>query len=176
MSQKAFDLAAKQEQTILIIIIERFDTEDIPRTKHGFGFLVPDHEGEHAAQFAGQLIAPLLIAMQQHLGIGPGGKGMACSDQFLAQGLEVIDLAVKNADKTAILIEHGLLAALQVNDGKAAVAQGYLVIHIVAFAVRAAVGDQVRHSFYNAAGGFRFMVALSKAGNATHRRFPLSIL
>lgn len=38
MSQKAFDLAAKQEQTILIIIIERFDTEDIPRTKHGFGF------------------------------------------------------------------------------------------------------------------------------------------
>lgn len=74
MSQKAFDLAAKQEQTILIIIIERFDTENIPRTKHGFGFLVPDHEGEHAAQFAGQLIAPLLIAMQQHLGIGPGGK------------------------------------------------------------------------------------------------------
>lgn len=61
--------------------------------------------------------------MQQHLGIGPGGKGMACGDQFLAQGLEVIDLAVKNADKTAILIEHGLLAALQVNDGKAAVAQ-----------------------------------------------------
>ena len=177
MGQKAFDLAAKQQLSgIVLVIIERLDAKMVARAEQRFVLAVPDGKSEHAAQLLQHLLAPLLVPVQQNFGVGPGGEGVPGAHQFGGQLLEVVDLAVKDDGEVLVLIEHGLFAALQVNDGKAAVAQGYLVVHIVAFAVRAAVGDQVRHSFYNAAGGFRFMVALSKAGNATHRRFPLSIL
>ena len=55
----------------------------------------------------------------------PGGQ------QLLPQFLEVVHLTVEDDDQGAVLIEHGLFAALQVDDGQAAVTQGHLVIHIV---------------------------------------------
>ena len=169
MGQKALDLAAKKEQSVHIIIVEGLDAKNIPGSEHGMAGAVPDHKGEHPPQPGGQLLAPLLIAMEQNLGIGFGGKGMARRHQLGAQVLEIVNLTVKNHDQIAVLIEHGLLAALQVNDGQPAVAQGHLIVHIIALAVRAAVGDQVRHSLDDFAGGFGVMAALGKAGNSTHR-------
>ena len=45
----------------------------------------------------------------------------------IRDSLEVVDLAVKDDGEVLVLIEHGLFAALQVNDGKAALAKGCLL-------------------------------------------------
>ena len=88
--------------------------------------------------------------------------------QLFAQGLEVVNFAVEHDDEAAVLVEHRLAAALQVDDGQAAVAERDAVVDKIALAVRAAVGDEVGHLLHNGARLARLVVLFSKAGNATH--------
>ena len=65
-------------------------------------------------------LPPLLVAVQQDLGIRAGGEGVPGGLQLFAQGLEVVDFAVEHDDEAAVLVIHRLAAALQVDDGQAA--------------------------------------------------------
>ena len=99
--------------------------------------------------FLQHLFAPLLVPVQQNFGVGPGGEGVPGAHQFGGQLLEVVDLAVKDDGEVLVLIEHGLLAALQVNDGKAALAKGCRAFNKLAPTIGAAVGDGIHHALQN---------------------------
>ena len=107
--------------------------------------------------------------MQQNFGVGPGGKGVPGAHQLGGQLLEVINLTVKDDGKVLVLIEHGLFAALQVNDGKAALAKGCRAFNKLALAIGAAVGDGIHHALQN----FLHVGAYAdKANNSTHGYNP----
>ena len=170
VGQKALDLAAEDEVAALIVVVIRLDAEDVPRAEEGLGAAVPDDKGEHPAQPGRQGVAPFLIAVQQDFGIRLGGKGMPGRQQFGAQVLVVVDFAVVNDDKVAVLVVHRLAAAFKVDDRKPAVAQRDLIVNKIALAVGAAVGNQVGHLFYNGTGLVSLVAAFGKAGDPTHGR------
>ena len=59
------------------------------------GVLIPDNKGEHSSQSVEKLLAVLLVAVEQHLGIGVGGEDMTLFHQFFSYILVVVYLAVE---------------------------------------------------------------------------------
>ena len=151
MVQKALDLAAEQKCAGFRrnIIVQRLDAKMVAGAKQRPAVFVPQGKGEHPPQPGQKLPAPLLVAVQQNLGVATGGKGVSGGDQLLAQRLEVVDLAVEHNGQAVVLVEHRLPAALQVDDGQPPVAQCHRAVDVMALAVRAAVGDAVGHLLQN---------------------------
>ena len=51
-------------------VIKGLDAEKVSCAEDGFIFLIPDNEGKHPAQLLQEFLAPFLVAVNQHLGIG----------------------------------------------------------------------------------------------------------
>ena len=118
----------KQQGVTHLGIVQGLDAEEIPGAEELPLLLVPNGEGEHAPQFVQKLWAVLLIAVEQHLRVGLGGEHVALLEQLLPQGPVVVDLPVEDEHLAAVLVENGLAAALQVDDGQPAKAQGDLPV------------------------------------------------
>ena len=144
--QQALDLRGVHERAVHLGIVEGLDAEMIAGAEQFALVPVPDHEGEHASNLLQQFHAPLLIAMQQHLGVAFGGEGVSGRDQFLTQRLIVVDLAVEGDDLRAILVVDGLLAAAEVDDAEPSMAERRVLVDVMAFAVRPAMRDHVGHT------------------------------
>ena len=171
MRQKAFDLAAEQQGSVLrLIIVQRLDAEMIPGAEQRLRAAVPDGEGEHAPQPGQKVFAPLLIAVEQHLGVRPGGKSVPGGFQLLGQLLKIVNLSVKDHNKVFVLVEHGLFSALQVNDGQPPLAQRGGAFHKLALSVRPAMGDEVHHLLQNL---LHFGPLADESGDSTHNYVPL---
>ena len=168
MGQKSFDLAAEEQQVLVLVVVEGLDAEDVPRAEKGAVRFIPNDEGEHAPQLFGQRLAPFLVAVQQHLGVRVGGEHVARRGELLAQLHEVVNFAVEHRHEVFVLVEHGLAAALQVDDGQPPVPQRRLPVHIKALAVRPAVGDEVGHGLQGLFRFFKLVLCANKAGNSTH--------
>ena len=112
MLQKRLDLAGKHEFTLSCVIIQRLDAKMIARTEQAFGVFIPDGKGKHTPQAAQHFLAPLLVAVQQHLGVAVRGKGVPGGDQLFPQGLVVVNFAVEHDHHRTVFVIHGLLAAL----------------------------------------------------------------
>ena len=140
----------------------------VARTEQRLRMAVPERKREHAAQFVQHRLAPLLVAVQQDLGIRAGGEGVPGGLQLFAQGLEVVNFAVEHDDEAAVLVIHRLAAALQVDDGQAALPQRDRAFQKLALAVRPAVGDAVHHRLQDLG---RVFPRADKTNDSTHKRF-----
>ena len=143
----------------------------IPCAEQGVGLFVPQRKGKHTPKPLQQAFAPLLIAVQQHLGVAAGGKHMAFFFQLGFQLLKIVDLAVEDHHHAAVFVVHGLCAALQVNDGQAAMAQGHPFVQIAALTVRAAVRNAVHHFLQHSLLVIVCLFA-GKTNDSTHNFFP----
>jgi hypothetical protein len=76
-------------------------------------------------------------------------KNMTELNEFLAQLGVVVYLSVKDHSDCSILVPHRLMAAGNVNDGQAPMAEmdPKLLINPKAFSVRPAMGEPLRHPF-----------------------------
>jgi hypothetical protein len=63
-----------------------------------------------------------------------------------AEVLVVIDFAVEDDGDGVVFVEHGLVAAGEVNDGQAAMAEGNMRINEETGIVRAAMSEGVAHT------------------------------
>ena len=143
--QEGFDLGAVEEVAVLFVVVEGLDAEDVPGAEKGLGGLVPDDEGEHAPELLEKLLAVLLVAVEEDFGVGVGLENVAFFQQVLPQVPVVVNFAVEGQDFGAVLIQDGLAAAVQVDDGKTAEAHGDAIVHVVVGLVGAPVGDAVGH-------------------------------
>ena len=107
--------------------------------------LVPDGKREHSIDALEQLFpAPSPVAVQQRFGIGLREE-RKIRLQLLAQLEVVIDLAVEDQDRVAVLADHGLMAGgRKIDDGEPAESERGVVVGINAPIVRAAVAHQIR--------------------------------
>ena len=58
-------------------VIKGLDAEKVSCAEDGFIFLIPDNEGKHPAQLLQKFLAPFLVAVNQHLGIGAAAHDMS---------------------------------------------------------------------------------------------------
>ncbi len=135
-------------------ITQRLYAEAVARQKQRLQAIVPEGEGEHAAETGDQAVdAPFAVAMQQDLGIGAAAKLIAAAKQLLSQRMEVINGAVKNGGDAAVQRGHGLPAQVaQIEDGQAPMTEDRSVPDLEAFGVGAAAFERAHH-FPNAALG-----------------------
>jgi hypothetical protein len=144
-------------------VVERFDADAVAGQPESAAVEVPDREGEHALESLDAVGAPFLVAVHDDFGVGVAAEHVAPAQQFLADGLEVVDLAVEDDLDVAVLVGHGLAAVFgEVDDAQSAVAEGDMVVAVVAVLIRAAVPDGIGH--------FRdqLLIPPGKAGNSAH--------
>src|ERR1700674_5192564 len=120
----------KQESATRDRVIQRLDSQPVPRQKNlraprrfsrgPGGTRIPDGDGEHPAEFAQTLFAPLLISVDDDLRIRVSPEGMPAPFERLAQLREVVNFTVKNNRDIARFVEYGLVSTRQVNDAEAA--------------------------------------------------------
>jgi hypothetical protein len=79
--------------------------------------------------------------VHDHLGVRARREAVPAREQLLPQRLEVVDLAVEDHHHRPVLVEHGLVARGQVDDGQAAMTQPHPALEVEA--VR--VGPAMRH-------------------------------
>ena len=112
-----------EDQTVLVRpVVERLDAEPVAREQQALAPLVPDPEGEDAAQVIHAGVAPFLVGVEDHLRVGRRAEGVALGFELLAQLAEVVDLAVEAEPDAAVLVLHRLRALLgEIDDREAPV-------------------------------------------------------
>jgi hypothetical protein len=118
------ELAREGEQGVLSGVIEGLLAEPISGEEKLPAAPIEDREGEHSIETRGELLAPLLEAVNEDFSIR-----VVCPEDVAAR-LEVtpeismiVDLAIENNADRLILIPHRLRAALDVDDRQSPVAE-----------------------------------------------------
>jgi hypothetical protein len=105
-------------------------------------------EGVHAVQPAGELLAPLQVGVQRHLGVALRAEFVPATAQLGTQLPVVVDLAAVGGGQQGAAVpvdRHGLLAALDVDHGQPAVSESDVVVQPDAGRVRTAAGHGLGH-------------------------------
>ncbi len=172
--QERLDLAAVNEARTVVLVVHRLDAEDVAGAYELLLLLVPDGDGEHAAQALEHLAAPLLVAMHDGLGVAVGLEGVAGRLKLLAQLWEVVDLAVEGDRHGAVGVLHGLAAALKVDDGQATKSHRDIVGDHVAFVVRTSMDDAIGHVLDDGAVGLLIEIDRGESHESAHARNSFS--
>ena len=93
---------------------------------------IPQREGEHPPQRPHEVVAPLLVQVNDDLRVRAGSEAVPPRLQVPAQLGEVVDLAVDHRPDGAVLVGHGLVpAGRQVDDGQAPVPQHHRPVVVI---------------------------------------------
>src|SRR6266850_5020065 len=95
--------------TVHLRVQERFLTNPVPRKKEFLGSLIPDCKRKHSAQMLRAVGAITIIGVDDRFGIAVGVEGMAEFLQLLPQLQIVVDLAIEDYPRCAVLIMNRLL-------------------------------------------------------------------
>jgi len=105
--------------------------------------------------------------MHHHFGVGAGAETVTAPFKLFAESPIVVDLPVEHDADRVVLIENRLMSAGEVDNGKAAVPEGDLVIQIGSGVIRAAMSLRLIHGAENPAGlGVGMMI--DDSGNPAH--------
>ena len=88
--------------------------------------------------------------------------------QVVAQGFEVVNLAIEDDGDAAILVIHRLLAAGGIDDGQAPVAQCHARFKVEPLTIRAAMGERVSHPLDRRARRVESRILVEDSGYAAH--------
>src|SRR5450759_2341041 len=105
--EKGFDFAGEGEDASIPVVVEGLLTEAITGTEELAGILIPDSEGEHAAEAEEALGAVLLVGVEDGFGVGAAGVAVAGLLEGGAEGGVVEDFAVENDEEGGVFIGHG---------------------------------------------------------------------
>src|SRR5258708_29666580 len=105
------------------------------------GAAVPDRDSEHAAKPLEEVDPPLLVRVREDLRVVARGQPVALRDQLRAERFEVVELAVLDRNDVAGLIEHRLMAVLEIDDREPAHANRPVTPRLQALVVGSAVAD-----------------------------------
>ena len=167
---KRFDFGTIDEPIAVLRVVERLDTEDIACAYELTSHIIPDCNGEHAAQALEHAHSPFFVAVHDGLGIAFGGEFIARLAQLFAQFLEVIDFPVEGDNYVALSVFHRLRAAFEVDDGQPTEAHRNPLVDVIAIIVWAAMSDAVSHIVHDGVVGFLVVVDCRKPHESAHVR------
>ena len=141
------DLRAEVQATAVDPVIDQLDAERIAREHEPPSSGVPDRKPEHAVEALEHLVAPLLVSVDDDLGVRPRAERVAESFQLAPQLQKIVDLAVEHHPDGLVLIGHGLMTAREIDDGEPPKAESDRPRHVVPLIVRAPVDEGPCHVF-----------------------------
>ena len=106
--------------------------------------------------------------MHDHFGVAARAEGMTQCRQFGNERLEVVDLAVEHDDDRAVFVGQRLLAARDVDDGQAAVAEPDTGLDVQVAFVRAAVMLRLVHAVQYVARNVATVARVENANETAH--------
>jgi hypothetical protein len=127
-------------------VVQRLDPELVAGDDQAVPLAVVDHDREHAVQRLREVRAALLVQVDEHFRVRVRLETVAATLELRAQLAVVVDLAVEEHTGRAFLVEDGLVAGGEVDDGEAPHAQREATLHQVA----RVVGTPVRHGVAHA--------------------------
>src|SRR5262249_7431677 len=99
-------------------VVDGFDAERVARHEQSAPAAVPQRKAEHAFEPAQEIIAPLLVAVNQHPAVATRTEAVAGGDELFAQHLEVVDLAIADGNDVAVLAGERLVTTGHIDDGQ----------------------------------------------------------
>jgi hypothetical protein len=126
-------------------VVDQLDSEWIASEQQSFFVDIPDRQPEHSVKPVENLIAPLLVSMNDDFGIGLRAEDVSVGLEYCPQLLEVVDLAVEYDPYGFCLIRHGLVSAAKIDDREPPEAEAQRTGKIEPFIVRPAMGQRSRH-------------------------------
>ncbi len=139
------ELRGEAELAAVQPVGERLDPEAVAREHEPAPRRVPDGDREHAAQALPEPVAPLLVAVDEHLGVGARAERVARRLELAHQLAVVVDLAVLDDDDRAVLVRDRLVAAVEVDDREPPCGDSDSLADVHALRVGAAVIERGRH-------------------------------
>ncbi len=88
--------------------------------------------------------------------------------EFAAQLRKVVDFAIKDYADRFLVVRHGLVAALDIDNGEAPEAEADWSANVVALVIGAAMDHAARHLFYVAARHGRLPFVTKLSANSAH--------
>ena len=166
--EQGLDLGPEDDPARHRGVVERLDAEPVAREQEPPRVRVPDREGEHAAEAVDAVLAPLLVAVRDHLGVGVGPEAVAVRDQLAADLGEVVDLAVEDDLHRSVLVADRLVAGRQIDDAQPPVAEPDGAVEIVAAGIGPAVDHGVGHGDQSGAAHRVRRVEIEASCNSAH--------
>ena len=150
VEEQRLDLRREHKPVVVNGVVERLDPDAVAHEPQLAGPAVPQRDREHAAEAVEAVDAPLLVRVDDHLGVGVvGAEAMAAEPLELRPQLGVVvDLAVEDELDRPVLVRHRLVGAVrEVDDREPARAEADAPVggDPGARAVGAAMGERVAH-------------------------------
>ena len=95
-------------------IVERLDSESVPRENKTPLRFLPKRHGKHTPQLGETLRIPFSERLQDNFGITMARETMAQGLEFTPKRSVIVDLAVENGDKVATICSNRLVAAFEI--------------------------------------------------------------
>ena len=143
--EQRLQLRREHEPIAIDRVMQRLDAHAVTREEYLTSALVKHRARELPVQSLDHLLAPLLVAVHEHLGVGLGREEVARRGQLLPQLEVVVDLAVLHHPDRRILVVHRLVAAREVDDREPAHAQRHAAGLYHSLVVRSAVDHRATH-------------------------------
>ncbi len=144
--RQCVELRGERELAAFVSVVERLDSEAVPRERQARTARIPDRDDcEHAAQALPEARPPFLVPVDKHLGVAACPERMAGALEFVLELAVVVELAVLHDDDGPVLVRDRLVAAGQVDDRKSARSDSDGSVDVHAFGVGAAVDERRGH-------------------------------
>ena len=145
VGEKGLDFRGKQQPVAAAGVEQGPDAHAVPGQKEFLFAVVPDGQGELTVDFfqAGRPV--FLIEVQEHLGVGIGGKAVAFLEQLRFEFDVVESLAVVDNPKGAVFVGDGLPPAFDPDNAEPDMAQTHMIVQVDAGLVGSAVADDRHH-------------------------------
>jgi hypothetical protein len=90
--------------------VQRLDAQPVAGEHHAPGVPLGDDEREHPVQVRDDVGAPVVVALEDHLGVAGGEEAVAVALELGAQLLVVVDAAVEDRGQAELVVDHRLAA------------------------------------------------------------------
>ena len=154
-------------------VVQRLLAHPVTRQKQAAAIAVPQRDGEHAVQVKQAVRPPAFPRMHDGLGVRViAGEHVAQRFQLRAQFSEIVNLAVEHDGDRAVLVEHRLMPARDVDHRKAAMAEPDMRLDMKPVPIRAAMRQCGGHAPQQRRVNRGTAGRVENAGQAAHRNTP----
>ncbi len=156
------------------MVVERLLARAIAGEDQTATAVVPECEGEHAAEPGDEVEPELLIRVHDRLGVRARGEGVPGGLQLLGELGEVVYLAVEDDGHRPRLVVDRLVSGREVDDAQPPVSEPHPGSTVEAVGIRAAVPDHAGHPAQKARIHRIARIGANQTGDAAHvRRSPV---
>src|SRR5581483_9204175 len=145
--EQGLDLRSEVEGAVCVKrVIKRLDAEAVAGQQQAALWAIPDGEGEHTAQEFDRAAAVFFVEMEDGFGVAMRAVAMAFGFEVGAIIGVIVDFAVEDDGDGVVFVEHGLMAAREINDRETAMGESDVRIEEEAGIVGAAMSKRVTHA------------------------------